>query len=280
LQFTVPFIILTNTYQIGGVMSLADKATAGEIVQAVPATPVLATFSGSEQAESLTARLTPAQQRALASVTGGSTIKSAAEGAGVSRATLYNWIERDPDFRAAYNAWQRELRESARARLLKAAEVAVETVARRVACDERLAMQLIQGLGLVRPGRGGPTDRDVVALQMRVKRKRQRRKITIQGLKEEMALTGMSRQQKQRLIEGYVYEQSRDEDKSRRALGAPAQSCAAEPGVQVEASAPAAAIQDAAGDYELQKLALDTLGAIGRADHDEPGTMPDLNATP
>ena len=261
-------------------MSSAGEVRAGEMVRAVPPTQELATSSGDDRAEALAVRLTPAQQQALASMSGGSTIKSAAEGAGVSRATLYNWIERDPDFRAAYNAWQRELRESARARLLKVAEVAVETVARRVACDEKLAMELIKGLGLVRPGRGGPTDRELVALQMRVKRKRQRRQITIQGLKEEMALTGMSRQQKQRLIDGYVCEQSRDEGTRRPALGAPAQTCAAEPSVQAEAPAAAAASSDAAGDYDLRNLALDTLGAIGRAGNAEPQTLPDDNATP
>jgi hypothetical protein len=137
-------------------MAPADEAIKGEVIKHEHA--IRGMRPAGDPAETLAARLSPVQQRALASITGGSTIKSAAEGAGISRAMLYNWIERDPDFRAAYNAWQRELRESARARLLKAAEVAVETVARRVACDERLAMQLINGLGLVRPGRQAQAD--------------------------------------------------------------------------------------------------------------------------
>ena len=65
----------------------------------------------------------PQEQRlALGLMTIGKPIREAAEMAGVNRGTVYRWIKSDPQFRAAYNAWQLEQRESCRVRLLSGAE--------------------------------------------------------------------------------------------------------------------------------------------------------------
>src|SRR6185437_7546952 len=69
-----------------------------------------------------------AQETALAALRSGSSFPQAAEQAGVNRATVYRWVQRDAAFRAAYNAWQHELVESAHARLLKLSERAVEVL--------------------------------------------------------------------------------------------------------------------------------------------------------
>src|SRR5437899_2928013 len=53
--------------------------------------------------------LSPAQQRAIARLTSGSTVAGAAEAAGVGRTTLYRWLKEDAAFIAAYNAWQRDV---------------------------------------------------------------------------------------------------------------------------------------------------------------------------
>lgn len=62
------------------------------------------------------------QEAALAALRAGSTFRNAAEVAGVGRCTIYRWMQSDPHFRAAYNVWKLEQRESARGRLLKLAD--------------------------------------------------------------------------------------------------------------------------------------------------------------
>ena len=46
------------------------------------------------------------QETALSALRGGSSFPQAAEAAGVARATVYRWMQSDPHFRAAYNAWR------------------------------------------------------------------------------------------------------------------------------------------------------------------------------
>ena len=89
------------------------------------------------------------QQRALMLLSEGQSISRAAVNAGINRGTLHRWIKSDPQFRAAYNAWQMEQRESCRAGLLKAAEGAVATLARSVQTNGNLAFRLLKEMGLM-----------------------------------------------------------------------------------------------------------------------------------
>jgi uncharacterized protein YerC len=57
------------------------------------------------------------QELALAALRKGRTFRQAAQAAGVSRPTIYRWVQSDPHFRAAYNAWKQEQTESALMRL-------------------------------------------------------------------------------------------------------------------------------------------------------------------
>src|SRR5690348_9012440 len=46
------------------------------------------------------------QRLALTSLARGSSLAKASRDAGVSRATLYNWMNQNPGFRAAYDRWK------------------------------------------------------------------------------------------------------------------------------------------------------------------------------
>src|SRR5437899_2039273 len=94
--------------------------------------------------------LSQKQQAALAELQRGATFKGAAEAAGVNRVTLYRWVKSDPSFRAAYNAWEQAACESARARLVMAADAAVSGIVNRVAVDPRLAFSVLKELGIFR----------------------------------------------------------------------------------------------------------------------------------
>ncbi len=72
------------------------------------------------------------QRRALELLTRGRSIRSAASEAGVGRTTLYRWLRDDPQFIAAYNLWNDELIESARARLASLINAAVDTMGRAI----------------------------------------------------------------------------------------------------------------------------------------------------
>src|SRR5947209_12528681 len=93
--------------------------------------------------------LSAVQQRALALLLEGRAFSAAAQVAGVHRSTLYRWIKQDAAFAAAYNAWQQELAESARARAHTAAMAAVEKVIRNMEIDGHLAMKFIKEMGIL-----------------------------------------------------------------------------------------------------------------------------------
>jgi hypothetical protein len=99
--------------------------------------------------------LTGPQRAALALLVSGKTIRYCAESAGVHRNTVANWIRRDPVFRAAYNAWRREVCDSARTRVLCMAEAAARVVAEAIHCsDAKIALAVLRDLGLTRPESG------------------------------------------------------------------------------------------------------------------------------
>lgn len=116
------------------------------------------------RAAKLVAKLSPSQQTALQHLGAGSTMADAARLAGVDRRTVFNWIHRDPKFGAAYNAWQHELLESARARALAMSDKALTTLDAAIANgNASAALQLVRQLGVLRPPRPGPTDPQILA---------------------------------------------------------------------------------------------------------------------
>ena len=102
--------------------------------------------------------LSQKQQAALAELQRGTPFKVAAQRAGVHQATLYRWVKSDPTFRAAYNLWEQTTRESARAKLLMAADIAVERIVRSIDVDPKFAFAVLKELGIFHQRPAGQID--------------------------------------------------------------------------------------------------------------------------
>jgi hypothetical protein len=147
--------------------------------------------------------LSGAQETALAALREGQTFVAAAQRAGVARATVYRWVQSDPHFQAAYNLWQRELAESARVRLLKLTDKAVEVIEKALARnDEQVAMQMLRHTGVLRRRREQSTDVEVLGLQNELKQRREHQRVA-QGLLHGMlAKAGVPLKQREQIISG------------------------------------------------------------------------------
>ncbi len=77
--------------------------------------------------------ITPKQEKAIAALVSTSTIKDAAESAGVTTVTLWRWLQL-PEFAAAWRAARRQVVENAITQLQTAATQAVETLKRNLHC--------------------------------------------------------------------------------------------------------------------------------------------------
>jgi predicted DNA-binding transcriptional regulator AlpA len=76
---------------------------------------------------------------------------------GLSRMTIYRWLKKDADFRAAFNEWQNSVQLSVRARLLAMTDAAVDAVGNAVAKgDAKLSIALLTKL---KTFEAAPTDK-------------------------------------------------------------------------------------------------------------------------
>lgn len=147
------------------------ERVSGEIVQAA------VTPRGAEAGKAELA-LSPSQKAALTALAQGQTFIRAAEAAGVTRITVYRWTRSDPAFRAAYSAWEQETRESARARLLAAADDAVTKVIRFLDVDPQFAFRVVKELGLFRSQSAAEIDPQRVRQQIDLETLEQERQMT------------------------------------------------------------------------------------------------------
>lgn len=147
--------------------------------------------------------LTGAQETALAALRAGGTFVRAAEEAGVSRVTVYRWVRDDPHFQAAYNAWQQEAAESARARLVKLADKAVDVVERALGRnDEKVALKVLRGVGVLRKGRKESTNAEVLGLKIKVRDGRELQRAERGMLHHLMKKMGMPARERKRVLAG------------------------------------------------------------------------------
>jgi hypothetical protein len=118
-------------------------------------------------AEALTLALSPPQQMAIQLMTSGHTLVASATAAGVNRTTLYRWLKRDPAFVAAFNAWQKDVLDTARGRILALSGLAVTTVARAMSGgDADIAVKILKSIGaLDRPQPGSTDAKEVERIQ-------------------------------------------------------------------------------------------------------------------
>jgi AcrR family transcriptional regulator len=112
-------------------------------------------------------QLSPAQARAIEMLASGHTVATAAEAVGVGRTTIYRWLKGDAAFVAAFNAWQQDMLDTARGRLLALTDTAVNAVSKSMEKgDAKTALALLKHLGALRRPTPGPTDpADVERLQ-------------------------------------------------------------------------------------------------------------------
>lgn len=143
------------------------------------------------------------QEAALAALRAGNSFANAAREAGVNRVTVYRWIQREPGFRAAYNAWQRELAESGHARLLKLTERAVEVVASALEVGDRnIAFKMLRQMGVMRPRKGGSTNEQVLKLQIDLKEMRELRRAEANMMDHVLKRMGMPPRDRRLVISG------------------------------------------------------------------------------
>jgi hypothetical protein len=107
---------------------------------------------------SLIGGLTEKQGAAFEVLTSGGSIAGAARAAGVTRRTMYAWLEEGRALAEAYAQWKRSIAEMSRTRLLMIGEAATMQIARAVKQgDTRTALAVAKGMGLLSPPAVGPS---------------------------------------------------------------------------------------------------------------------------
>jgi len=145
--------------------------------------------SGMTPAEVAALPLQPQQRTAIMKLTSGCGHAEAASAAGVSRMTLYRWFRKDPNFQAAFNAWQHDVLASARAQLLASTNKAMATVLRAVdGGDAKLAWKLLESQGVASQPNPGSGDAEEV-------RRRQSLEVEQQKLSEREQRSQMKQRQ-------------------------------------------------------------------------------------
>jgi hypothetical protein len=135
--------------------------------------PIDETFAPITLAEATTLSLSPPQRTAIKLLTSGHTLVDAATAAGVSRMTLYRWLKGDAAFSAAFNAWQKDVLDTARGRILALSDLAVTTVARSMSRgDAKTALKILQSVGALDRPKPGSTDPEEIERQQRLEWKK------------------------------------------------------------------------------------------------------------
>jgi AcrR family transcriptional regulator len=118
-----------------------------------------AAFAAVSSSEACLLALSPPQRLAIEMLTSGQTLVASATAAGVSRMTLYRWLKGDAVFLAAFNAWQKDVLDTARGRLLALSDLAVSTVAKSLSRgDANTALKVLKSLGVMDRAQPGSTD--------------------------------------------------------------------------------------------------------------------------
>jgi hypothetical protein len=106
--------------------------------------------------------LPPQQVHAFQVLLTGGTVTAAAAAAGVSRPTIYSWLEPEKPLRKLLGCWKSELADCARTKLLMMTDQATTNVALSLKTgDVRTALILLEKLGVLSPPAAGPTLHEV-----------------------------------------------------------------------------------------------------------------------
>jgi len=128
-------------------------------------------FAAVSAAEAMTLSLTPPQQKAIRLLTSGHTLVASATAAGVNRTTLYRWLKGDAAFLAAFNAWQKDVLDTTRGRILALSDLAVNTVAKAMTRgDATIALKILGSIGAMDRIAPGSTDPDEIERVQKLER--------------------------------------------------------------------------------------------------------------
>jgi len=130
--------------------------------------PVPAEAPEDPEIAELASDLNPAQRQALRLLAGGDGIVQAALKLGVNRRTLGRWVNHDPKFIAALNAWKVEQLESGRATALAMTDDVMTTLRTGVQRDSKLAFRMALKMGMLTPT-FGPVDAAEVERRHRIR---------------------------------------------------------------------------------------------------------------
>jgi hypothetical protein len=125
------------------------------------------------------------QQRALEYLVAGKSVAETGRLIGVARATMFRWLKRDAEFRAAFNRWHAEIESNCHSRLMTMTDKAVDTVEKALEHgNARAALELLRGMGMLKGWRGGagPTE----AEEIRRRDEREERGRELEDLRTEL----------------------------------------------------------------------------------------------
>jgi hypothetical protein len=150
----------------------------------------LAQVTRAEEAE---LPLTDRQRLALVALRKSPSRTMAAAAAQVSRMQLWRWMNQDPAFKAAQNAWKQDIIETGQGQLLAGTRDAVQTVLRAAREDPKYAWKLLEAQGMLQPPKPGSTDVQTIAAQQAderriesIKRKRLKAKLDMAELQADV----------------------------------------------------------------------------------------------
>jgi DNA-binding phage protein len=114
--------------------------------------------------------LSAGEALAMNCIMSGESMTAAAEAAGVSRQTLYQWMKRGKRLGEAVTIWKQEVATTARTRLLMMTDLATRNILEALKKgDVRVAMTLMQKLGILAPPAVGATQVEAVTERLVVR---------------------------------------------------------------------------------------------------------------
>ena len=139
------------------------------------------------QREDEGATLPALQQKALEFLVAGKSVAETGRLIGVGRTTMFRWLKRDAEFRAAYNRWHTEIESNCQSRLMTMTDKAMDAVERALEMgNARAALELLKGMGMLngRSGVAGPTE----AEEIRRRDERERSRRELEDLRTELGI--------------------------------------------------------------------------------------------
>ena len=136
--------------------------------------PLAKNTPAAEMARAAAEGLSDKQRNVMIYLAAGHSIAKAARSGHVGRRTVYRWLKEDAGFAAVYNAWRRELTESAKTRLLAMGDDALDTIHNAILAGHvNASLTVAKSMGFLAKPRIGPDDRERIRRKRRAREMRQ-----------------------------------------------------------------------------------------------------------